>query len=132
MAGVTWDDAAHERCYVVFDAWEDVDGIATYEDVGELAGVSGDTAKRWLCAPEKYDPYIDDVAVTRALEGDRDVYRNLTVWERNEFYRALNRLKGQMWPVDWSDHLETLRRKLGMTQSVINQAMLRYAERLGS
>lgn len=45
--------------------------------------------KRWLGDPAKYDPYIDEVAITRACAFEPDVIANLTDDETTEFYDRL-------------------------------------------
>jgi hypothetical protein len=67
--------------------------------IGRKLGVANDTVIRWLGRvnnPEsraqaiaKWDPYIDEVAVRRAVKGDQKVWENLTVFEREEVRKAL-------------------------------------------
>lgn len=37
-----------------------------------------------IATPEMYDPYVDQVAVSRALQGDRNVWASMTHYERRE------------------------------------------------
>ncbi len=55
---------------------------ATYRQIAKSCGVGTQTAYVWLNNPNKYEPYIDEVAVMRAREGDQKVIDNLSVWER--------------------------------------------------
>jgi hypothetical protein len=47
----------------------------------------------WLNNPDKHSPYIDDIAVERALDFDWDVFDNLTPDERDVVYKKLARMK---------------------------------------
>lgn len=51
------------------------------------------TVAVWLNHPERFDPYLDEVAIARAMAGDREVYEHLTMYEEDEF---LNRLEARV------------------------------------
>lgn len=88
------------------------------------AGTSADTATRWLRNPARYHPYIDEVAVRRALNGERSVWEALTVWEFEVLYRRLNEMRRTMFDFEWNDYVEQLRKSLGHKDSKrINNAM---------
>lgn len=58
----------------------------------EIAAAVGRSEKRvryWLHNPQRYDPYFDEIALERVMNGDRSVYENLTVFEMDEFYNRL-------------------------------------------
>lgn len=57
--------------------------------IAALVGRPENTVYAWIYHPERYDPYIDQVAVERALSGDRKVFDNLTLYEADEFYDRL-------------------------------------------
>lgn len=55
-------------------------------ELGEKSGMSKASAMLFLRHREENDPYIDEIALMRAMEGDATVFQNLTKWELNEFY----------------------------------------------
>jgi len=54
--------------------------------IGEELGVSRSTVRHWLDNPSRFSPVIDEVAINRALEGDRKVFKNLTAFESKIFW----------------------------------------------
>lgn len=66
----------------------------SYAKVAERAGTTANKAYRWLTQPERFSPWIDETAIQRALDGDRAVFKNLSVYELTEFwYRTIGRIK---------------------------------------
>lgn len=49
------------------------------------------TINWYLSRPDRFDPYLDEVALKRALAGERKVFEHLTVFELDEFYRRIER-----------------------------------------
>ena len=86
----------------------------------------------WLANSEQFDPHIDDIAVERALRGDRVVFGNLTMFERQAFLDQLvARLRRE--PRDTFHHnqsgepwwLSVLSADLGMSSNVLANAAYR-------
>lgn len=44
------------------------------------------TVGGWLGHPDRFDPYLDEIALERALKGERPVFMALTMYEVDEFY----------------------------------------------
>lgn len=54
--------------------------------ISSISHELGDSrAYQYLRNPGKYDPYIDEVAMSRAMRGDIEVIKNLSVFEWFEF-----------------------------------------------
>lgn len=70
----------------VYDAHEQG---ASLRAAARAGNTRPNSAKLWLAHPEKFDPYLDETAIVRALEGEKEVFRNLTVWERMETFLRL-------------------------------------------
>lgn len=49
--------------------------------IAKALGIRPIAVERWFNQPETYDPYYDEVAVERALQGDAAVYDSLTIFE---------------------------------------------------
>lgn len=98
---------------------------ATTTDIARAVGLDWRKCNRWLKNPSKYDPYLDEIAITRALEAERSVWDALTVWELDEVYAALQRRKNRMWPEDWLDFFENFCGCLGIKANTVTQAMNR-------
>jgi predicted transcriptional regulator len=54
--------------------------------IGTQLGVSRDAVSKWLRHPETFSPFLDEIAIERALHGERQVYDNLSRFERREFW----------------------------------------------
>jgi hypothetical protein len=65
------------------------EGMGRYA-ISRKLGIHHDTVSRWLNNPAEFDPYLDEVAITRALAGDVKVYDNLTTFERDEVHALLD------------------------------------------
>ena len=67
----------------------------TYEQLGTKTatarklGIEEAKVRWWLSNPGRNDPYLDMVAVERALLGERKVYQALTRWEEAEVHERL-------------------------------------------
>lgn len=59
--------------------------------IAKDVGINVNTVKRWLNNPAKYSPFYDEVALKRALQGDKSVFENLSLWEKREFWRRVRR-----------------------------------------
>ncbi len=65
------------------------------------AGVTNTRWPQWL--EPRYDPYLDEVALERALNGDITVLDNLTHYERQEFITRLDVL-ARKWHAEWMEN----------------------------
>lgn len=70
-------------------------------------GLSFESISRAMRNREIHDPYLDEVAVERALQGDLAAMRSLTVWERAEFYVRLDALSRAWQNQDWNDGFQS-------------------------
>jgi hypothetical protein len=58
--------------------------------------------RSWLEHPERFSPYIDEVAITRSLDFDWPVIENLTNQERSVFYDYLAAMEDPFEDEDWT------------------------------
>jgi hypothetical protein len=65
-------------------------GLSGYA-IAKITGQNERKVYRWLNQPETFSPYIDEVAIHRALEGEREVYRNLSTFEARVFWERAAR-----------------------------------------
>jgi hypothetical protein len=96
--------------------------------IAKKVGVGDWTVGKWLSNPF-YSPYVDDVAVMRALEGERDVFQNLLYWERVQFYRALAATRAKMYQWEWVIYCRDLGRMLGISGQLLGDTL--YAQQGG-
>lgn len=101
----------HEKCREVYRLREQEGKGST--TISREVGISEATVKRWLSNPTYFDPHLDEVALHRAMEGDRKVYLNLTYWERPEFFRRLARIRCEVGYA-WRWYIGTLAELLGV------------------
>jgi hypothetical protein len=122
-----WDEASRQKCLKVYDMHE-LDGSLSMRSMARAAGVAISTVKNWLMEPSRYDPYLDEVALTRALAGDKGAFDNLTVWESEQFLVRLEKEKrSTMWEFDWDQRMEYLRKSLGHGSSDVLWHRMRRA-----
>lgn len=58
----------------------------TGTEIAKIVGVPRNKIYKWLNDPDSYSPFVDEVAIVRALDGEREVYENLTRHERSVFF----------------------------------------------
>lgn len=87
----------------------------TYYEIGRKIGADGWSVHRWLNDEAFFYPWVDDIAVRRAFEGDRQAYESLTYWERRDFFRMLADTRRGMRHWDWRYHCRDLAQLLGIT-----------------
>lgn len=108
-------------CKEVYDL--SADGFGTINQIADEVGVKWDTVQRWLSQPAKYDPYIDEVAVRRAIDGDGAVYAALTIWERDEFFLRIQEIKEKFFGYEWDLYVQGLARNLGVNSRTIQRGL---------
>jgi hypothetical protein len=106
-----------EEMVRVFDMlWEGY----SYAAIGRAVGVHDSSAWDYCNHPEKWDPYIDEIAVSRALNGDRDVYDALTIWEEAEFVRRFrDQREALITQAEKNDFTESVSRALGFSSGAL-------------
>ena len=65
----------------------------SYQSIADQVGVSRDALRKWYYEPETWSPYLDEVALERALAGDHSAYRHLSKFEYQEFDRRVEALR---------------------------------------
>lgn len=73
----------------VMAAYEMREQGALVQDIANALGENRKTVNTWLAHPERYDPFIDEVALERSMAGDEKVYFHLTIYEREEFFKRV-------------------------------------------
>lgn len=63
-----------------------------YNQIAERIGRSNSQVRQWIKTPELFSPYLDEIALERALAGDRTAFRNLSHCETLEFYSRAAKL----------------------------------------
>jgi predicted transcriptional regulator len=61
-------------------------------DIAKKLGFSRQAVTKWVKNPQHHSPFIDDIAIDRAINGDVEVYNNLSRWEYIEFWKEVRRL----------------------------------------
>ena len=111
----------------------------TQEEAALVVGKTRDQIKNWINKPELWSPFLDEIALERALNGDKAVYDRLSNYERAEFWkrdRALAEREvkyvftgngdGSGWP---NPRTKFVAKMLGLALKDINQYRLRWADR---
>ena len=104
------------------------DGKSSRE-IAQALGIAHSTAARLLRSPEKYDPYLDEIAIARALGGERPVFDALTVFEWEAFLGRLKRLCDALPAWQWQEFYEAL---TGRLEPSDNEARIRLSRRIGA
>lgn len=105
----------------VYDVYEETQSmVATAQELGISPGV----VRYWISNPGRFDPYLDEIAIERALLGERKVFKNLTCWEEEVVYQKVQEilenqedhlLAGKVYALysnAWGIPDETLRQRL--------------------
>jgi hypothetical protein len=87
----------HTREFVqkIYDVFEETNSKTV---TAQRLGVPLTTVKRWLKNPALNDPYLDMVAVERALLGERKVFAALTRWEEDEVFSRVREIVDAFGP----------------------------------
>jgi AcrR family transcriptional regulator len=93
----------------VFDLHEE--GVAPAQIAKQL-GLGRASVYRYLGDREYWDPHLDEVAIARAMGGDRPVFDNLTHFEWQAFGRRMAEVESLLPEADWDDYMRSLTRRL--------------------
>jgi len=101
--------------------------------VAKATGTTREQVRRWWSFPEKYSPYLDEIAIERAINGDRKVFEALTDFERHEFWmrfiKRANSVDLELVKQDnnggnWTNpYLTMMQSALGMSGKALTSAM---------
>jgi hypothetical protein len=89
-----------------------------HRKIAAKLGVSTGAVGHYLRNPARFDPYLDEVAIARALGGDRPVYDNLTHWEWKAFLERLGTIRDSLTPEEYQDYTMALTRRLAPSDEV--------------
>lgn len=89
------------KVQVVYDLAEQ--GLRVNE-IYKQTGFFYKSIQRWLAHPERFDPYIDEVAVSRAIAGDGEVLDNLTIFEAEIVVQYFAKHRARMSRAEMRDH----------------------------
>lgn len=101
----------HKLVILVYDLYRNYPGMSI-RDIASIVKVSPATVGRWLKHEHLYHPDIDEVAIARALGGEKSVYDNLTVFEYWRFVSRIIRLRTSMDDHEWNEWLNELTDRL--------------------
>ena len=119
---VFWDEEKRQQCTELYEL---IAEGKTLGEARELVDVSHSVASRWVNNPSKYDPYLDEIAITRALAGEKNVYESLTVWERRAFLQHLIAEREALFDWEWSERYSKLRKQLDISLDTFTKALSR-------
>jgi hypothetical protein len=79
-------------------------GLSAYA-IAKITPHRNETVTKWLKDPGKWSPYLDEIAMSRALSGDRKVFQNLSLMEAQEFWQRAARKshESHLWAVKDKD-----------------------------
>lgn len=115
-----------QACLAVYEA---VESGQTQLKAAKAAGVSAGNASVWLRNPARFDPYFDEIALSRALSGDLSAFRALTVWEVHAFWDRLLQERRKLLPFEWEWRCAALRGALQLSPKLWEMALERAAAR---
>lgn len=105
-------DDHRELCEQVYELREL--GLGCVRISRKVEGISLATISRWLGYPERFFPWIDEICIERALEGDRGAFDALTIWERDLFWDRLQAKRMSMKARAWEEWVHIYAGRLGM------------------
>lgn len=105
-------DEHHEQCIQVYDLKLDNPELSCVK-IAEKLGLNKATVSYWLRF-DRFIPYIDEVALERALEGDRGCFLALTIWERDLFWDGLQKRRMAMRRKAWQEWVRNFAQCLGL------------------
>lgn len=87
-------------------------GVSVSE-AAKLNRTRASTAQKWVDDP-RYSTVVDEVAVMRALDGERAVFEGLTLFERARFRECLTQMRREWSAADWAAYCRVMREDLGV------------------
>lgn len=102
----------HEQCLQVYELAA-LRPELSQKKLGRKLGLNPASVSYWL-RHERFSPYIDEIALERALEGNRSAYDGLTLWERDLFWDRLQAQRMSMGHKAWMDWVHVFAGRLGM------------------
>lgn len=106
-----------EKCLRAYQLRED-EGLK-FSQIAREVGVDSDTVRRWLTHPQKFDPYYDEVALSRALEGETDVINRLTNWERDEMFDRIAKMRLTLDRDEWLNWFDIFTGRSGISHNSV-------------
>lgn len=91
-------------------------------EIQRRTGVKNDTVKRIIDEAVAFDPDDDEVAISRALAGDGEVFQGLTFWERQRAVYGLREYVNRFRP-DLPDYLTTYSKEWGVTLNWLDKQL---------
>jgi Lhr-like helicase len=86
-------------------------------------------ARRWIDNPSIYSPYFDEIALDRALNGDKSAFDQLSLFEVDEFWKRADQrtAEAQTEPgIPYNPYNTLLQAMLGMTPKRLNVVRRQY------
>lgn len=111
----------HAKCDQAYEL-RHRDGLS-YAAIGRKVDIDAETVRRWLNNPARFDPVHDEVALKRAIEGERRVYDNLTLWERDEFWSRIAHKRRTSHHREWCEWESDFSYKIGLSVHAIGDAL---------
>lgn len=105
-------DEHHEQCLQVYELKCEQPELSCVK-IAEKLDLNKATVSYWL-RYDRFVPYIDEIALERALEGDRACFEGLTLWERDLFYDALQRRRLSMRRKAWEEWVRNFAQCIGL------------------
>mgnify|MGYP003527102976 CR=1 FL=1 len=96
---------------IAYDLYRNYPGMSI-RDIAAIIGVSSATVGRWLKNEHRYHPDLDQIAIARALGGEKAVFDNLTIFEYWEMVNRIIRIRTTMDDVEWAEWLNELTDRL--------------------
>lgn len=122
----------HEKASAIRECYElHEQGLSSYQ-ISKLVQRPDKTIYGWLRNPEKFSPYIDEVAVDRALRGERSVFKNLSLYELKEFYERAGKISQEenerkgFGPTATNGYLVRLALDIGYEPKILRDLITRH------
>jgi transcriptional regulator with XRE-family HTH domain len=106
-------DARYKECLRVYELHED-EPTWSHKKLAEELGIAHARVSRWLRESHRWFPWIDDICIERALEGDKSAYEALTNWEVPIFWEKLNAKRMSMAHAQWQHWVHIYAGRMGM------------------
>lgn len=112
----------------------------TNRAIAQVISVSPAQVGQWTAHPEKFSPFVDEIALERAMEGDRGAYESFSYKEQEIFWEKMTRyMLPQSGAAEWEDvdyinseYLSSLSEFLGITRKTMGTSLTRAKRRMVS